>query len=617
MHSDNDYYPFPAEKVLGFLKNESVFAVLETTLCDDENFRSFVSFGLLEKRETDCPKRLDKLFAWAGRMSDLGHYVICAIPYEAGVAMEQSLHLVTEKLPLPATFYIFKHNVIFDHRTGCFSKKFLPEVLPGRISRLWRMKELWFDVGYDEYRRNVQKIKQLIRSGETYQVNYTMRCGFTYTGSIYGLYLDLRAMQPVPYSAFIKDGCSFILSFSPELFFRRTGRQIKVRPMKGTIARGANDRHDTSNAEALRASIKDRAENIMIVDMMRNDLGRICGFGSVIADPLFKVEKYRTLFQMTSTVSGTLNRGVALPAIFRALFPSGSVTGAPKIRTMQIISELEKNPRGIYTGAIGAVLPGGDAVFNVAIRTIQIKGKTGEMGTGSGIVYDSKPEKEYRECLLKSVFLASASKKLMLIETIRWVYPDGYFLLDLHLKRLQRSAEFFRFTFRKKYILGRLEEIAKSFDKKKIYRVRLLLAMDGNISIQPQKVTAENPRMATAGFYGTKTNPDNIFLYHKTTIRETYNRAYQWALRCGYFDAIFENNRGEVTEGAITNIFVMRNGVLYTPPVSCGLLPGVLRQHLLMQGKTQEKILTRKDLLSAEKIFLGNSVRGLVEVHIA
>ncbi|MGB9643484.1 MAG: aminodeoxychorismate synthase component I, partial [Candidatus Ratteibacteria bacterium] len=419
-------------------------------------------------------------------MTSKNHFVFCVISYETGLFIEPVLNY-KGKIPYPAMFLVFKNNVIFDHTKGTFSKKILLNS-KSRLNTQWKMKELWFDTDCFEYSKNIKKIKDYIKKGDTYQVNYTIRSKFNFTGSIYGMYLDLREMQKVPYSAFIRINNQFILSFSPELFFRKTDSLIITRPMKGTIRRGKNSREDENYKEKLKKSTKDRAENLMIVDMMRNDLGRICKYGSIVTNPLFHIEEYKTLFQMTSTITGVLKKNMSLSEVIRAIFPSASITGAPKIRTMQIISELEKSPRKVYTGTIGILKPGGSGIFNVAIRTILINGKSGEMGTGGGIVYDSKPEKEYKECQLKASFLISGCKKMKLIETLRWTSKEGYFLLNLHMKRLCESADFFRFVCDTRKIIKELEKITINFKVEKTYRVRLLLSSDGSFLISYQEI---------------------------------------------------------------------------------------------------------------------------------
>ncbi|HOK79746.1 MAG TPA: aminodeoxychorismate synthase component I [bacterium] len=610
----NKFHSLPAKEILGFLSRFENFCLLESALCDIENFRSIISWGLLFKKFSYDSSSFITHVKWAETISKKGHFVLCILPYEAGIAIEPAFNY-NEKLPYPAIFLVFKNNIIFDHKTGKFSGK-IPLKTEKGFSFGWKMKELWFDTNLSEYSKNIKKIKNYIKQGETYQVNYTIRSKFQFSGSVYTMYLDLREMQKVPYSAFIKIDDQFILSFSPELFFRKTSSLIITRPMKGTIRRGQNPEEDENYKEKLRKSIKDRAENLMIVDMMRNDLGRICRYGSVITNPLFCIEKYRTLFQMTSTVSGILKPNMTLVDIFSALFPSASITGAPKIRTMQIIKEIEKSPRKIYTGTIGVVKPDGDCVFNVAIRTIMINGKKGEMGTGGGIVYDSKAKKEYKECQLKASFLISGCKKMKLIETIRWTSKEGYFLLDLHMKRLCKSAEFFHFICNRSNIIEQLKKITKNFKTDKIYRVRLLLSSDGTVSTSYQEIQPITDKNVMVAISKKKINPDNIFLFHKTTIRDVYNKAHLLAVKNGFFDIIFENSRGEITEGAITNIFIEKNGILYTPAVSSGLLPGVFREYLIKNGRATEKVITRDELIKADKIFVGNSVRGLIEVNL-
>ena len=607
------YHLLPVEGVLKFLSNHRHFAIFESALCDEENHTSLICYGLLHKKYSYNGDSFFRHIKWAEKMINSGYFVICAIPYETGLSIEPVFQY-KEKNLFPAIFFVFKHNIIFDHVTGRFSENF-PVSQSNNLKTEWNMKELCLDTKYQEYINNIRKIKKYIENGDTYQVNYTVRCKFRFTGSVYGMYLDLRNMQQVPYSAFIKDDKRFILSFSPELFFRKNGSLIITRPMKGTIKRGKNQKQDDFFRNKLFSSIKDRAENLMIVDMMRNDLGRICKFGTVVTHPLFHIEKYKTLFQMTSTVTGTLKNNINFGDIFRALFPSASITGAPKIRTMQIISELEKNPRKIYTGTIGIIKPDHSAVFNVAIRTILIDENKGEMGTGGGIVYDSKPEKEYKECLLKASFLISACRKIQLIETFRWTSKEGYFLFDLHLKRLSKSAEFFHFDFDLKKIVHNLEKTAERFDSDKIYRVRLLVSPYSTTSITYQEITLLHKKQK-AVISNKKINSENIFLYHKTTVRDVYDRAHKFATDNGYFDVIFKNKENQITEGSITNVFIEKNGILYTPPVSCGLLPGILRQHLLKNGIAKEKIIDESEIFSADRIFLGNSVRGLVEVEI-
>ena len=351
----------------------------------------------------------------------------------------------------------------------------------------------------------------------------------------------------------------------------------------------------------------------MIVDLLRNDLGRICTTGSIQVDGLFSIEKYETLLQMTSTVSGVLRPQISYYDIFRSLFPSGSVTGAPKIHTMEIIRELERRPRGAYTGAIGFISPHGASVFNVAIRTLVLKDGRAQMGVGGGIVADSDPAEEYRECLLKAAFLTRTPHDFQLIETMLW--KKEFFLLSMHLERLESSAAYFNFTFDRAAILLRLHELSKSFAAEKSYRVRLLLNANGRFTVEDSELSAE-PYGGCVRLSLERTSSNDVFMRHKTTQREIYDRRYAEARAAGLDEVIFQNERGEITEGAISNIFIKTSGKMITPPLSSGVLPGVFRRYLLETDATaEERIVTMEDLKAADAVFLCNSVRGLREVE--
>jgi para-aminobenzoate synthetase/4-amino-4-deoxychorismate lyase len=384
--------------------------------------------------------------------------------------------------------------------------------------------------------------------------------------------------------------------------------------MKGSLARGFTLTEDKIRQDLLKADKKIIAENLMIVDLLRNDLGRIAE--KVWVPKLFTAEKYRTIHQMTSTIAAKLKENISLKSLFTALFPSGSVTGAPKIKTMQIINRLEKEPRGIYTGAIGYISPEKSACFNVAIRTAAIRDDKGEMGIGGGIVYDSNPRQEYEEALLKAKFLREQFYNFELIETILWQNQRGYFLLALHLNRLKKSCDYFsiKLDFEKlNKELTVLENKLKSTNANS--KVRVLVGLEGGIKLEssalgkievPVKIKISPKRI----------NPNDPFLYHKTTKRELYEEELAKAKKEGFFEVIFQNLHSEITEGSITNIFILKNSMFYTPPVKCGLLPGVLREHLFITGKAKEKLLYRADIFGADKVYIGNSVRGLCEAQI-
>ena len=483
----------------------------------------------------------------------------------------------------------------------------------------YRIKNLKLNISKKDYLNSIDKIKDFIRAGETYQVNYTMKYKFDFEGSPYKLYQTLRNNQSVSYGAFIKTKDFKVLSFSPELFFRKKGDEISVKPMKGTIERGRNTKEDRINKNKLKFDIKNNAENIMIVDLLRNDLGMVSRTGTVKVPAIFTVEKYETLFQMTSMVRSRLRKNLSLYELFSAIFPSGSVTGAPKIRTMQIIKELEKEERKVYTGAVGFFTPEKRAVFNVAIRTLLLEGKRAEMGIGSGIVYDSDAVSEYEECKLKAEFLVNPRPDFQLIETMLWSKKGGFSLMKEHLKRLKESAIYFNFRYNEKYIKSVLSEAKKQLCPKFLYKIRMLLDKDGDVDIAHQKLASSINRTATKTAIISRyhTSSKNIFLRHKTTNRMLYDAEYKKYKKLGYYDVLFRNEKGEVTEGAISNVFVKIGKFYYTPPLNCGLLNGVYRRYLLKRkANFREKVLTLNELKNADEIYLVNSVRGINRIDL-
>ena len=410
-----------------------------------------------------------------------------------------------------------------------------------------------------------------------------------------------------------------VLSLSPELFFRREGKHMSTRPMKGTAPRGRTPREDARLKTWLAMDEKQRAENLMIVDLLRNDLGRVAKIGSVEVTDLFTVETYRSVHQMTSGISAELRSDMGLKDMLRALFPCGSVTGAPKVRAMEIIRELEADPRGVYTGAIGHIAPSGDAQFNVAIRTVVLDAQGGEMGIGSGIVANSKADAEFEECLLKAQFLTRPDAPFSLIETIRYERGVGFHLLERHLARLQSSAAHFGYPFSREKTLAALDEEAARVEAP-VAMVRLLLAEDGAITVTSTPI--ELPTKGTVWRFvisDQRLDEKDPFFYHKTTRRQFYDREMerQKALT-GCDEVVFLNKKGELTEGTRTNLFIEIDGRLFTPALTCGLLPGTLREELLdlPRAAASEAILTPQDLLDADRIYLGNSVRGLIRAEL-
>lgn len=460
------------------------------------------------------------------------------------------------------------------------------------------------------YAAAFDRVKTLIEAGDIYQANLTFRARFGLNGDPVALYRDLMAKQPVAYGALINTGSHFVLSRSPELFVANRSGTLSTRPMKGTMARGRTLAEDEAGRALLAADPKNRAENLMIVDLLRNDLGRIAEIGSVTVTDLFSVETFASLHQMTSGITARLLPDLSFPNIIAGLFPCGSITGAPKIRAMEIIADLETGPRGLYTGAIGYRAPNRDFCFNVAIRTATINQHgEGIIGAGGGIVADSQAEAEYAEAGLKLKFFTDPHQPLGLIETLLWEPGKGYWLLERHVQRLEQSARYFGLV--PGDALAALRAAETGFGATPM-RVRLLLDAVSGLSVTavPLPPTSLPFRFTLAATALDSTNP---LLFHKTTRRDVYDLPRQQAAaEHGVDEVVFTNQRGELTEGSITSLFVERDGILLTPPLTAGLLPGVLRAELLATGRAREAVLTPADLAAAEAIFLGNSVRGLL-----
>ncbi|MBE9556570.1 MAG: aminodeoxychorismate synthase component I [Proteobacteria bacterium] len=465
----------------------------------------------------------------------------------------------------------------------------------------------------EQYLDVIGRVKDYIAAGDVYQINFTFHHRFRLTGDPASLYRDLRRRQPVAHGALLQGPDWHLLSLSPELFVEINGGHAVTRPMKGTAQRGATPAEDADIAAWLRADPKSRAENLMITDLLRNDLSRVALIGSVRVPDLFTVETYPTVHQMTSTVEARLRPGMGFRDIVERLFPCGSVTGAPKIRAMEIIHELETGSRGAYTGSVGMVAPNGDLRFNVAIRTLFVgAGGDGEMGIGSGIVHDSDPAAEYEECLLKARFLTAEHEGFQLIETMRWSRGDGFYLLEEHMERLESSARFFGIPCDSSTVRALLALCVRGMNGKQ--RVRLLLDQGGRASATATAVTLPDPPPAVS--YALATRPVDSrdrHRYHKTTRREVLDEERErLAAETGCDEVLFVNERGELTEGSYTNLFVEKGGWLLTPPLSCGLLDGTLRRELLETGgQVEERVLYPRDLEEADAVWLGNSVRGL------
>ncbi len=468
----------------------------------------------------------------------------------------------------------------------------------------------------EDYHRSVKMIRERIRAGDTYQVNFTFRLAAPFDGSVEAFYRDLVNAQTCGYGALIDTGRWVVASASPELFFEWRHGRIVSKPMKGTARRGLMSADDEQQRAMLEASEKDKAENLMIVDMVRNDLGRIARVGSVTVPALFTTEKYDTVWQLTSTVEAEPRPATALNDVFSALFPCASITGAPKVSTMAIITELEADPRGVYCGAVGFGGPGAGGepewAFNVAIRTVLVDRATGiaTYGTGGGVTYDSTPAGEYEEALLKVQVLDRASSSFDLIETIRWSAGDGFWLLDRHLERLTASARYFDILLDPAEVRAALR--AAVAGRSGLLRLRLTVDRTGKIAVE----TGNLPRPSTvrAAVDSMPIDPVDVFLYHKTSNRKIYDGA---RARCGKVDdVILINPVGEVTETTIGNLAVEMNGSWWTPPVSAGLLPGTYRAELLATGRMAERPIAITELKAASGLARLNALRGWEPIEL-
>lgn len=545
------------------------------------------------------------LLAEAEQHTRSGFHAVCALTYEASPAFDSALEThPASDLPL-ASAYIYDRA----DRLSALEK-------PDTQFTVGR----WLpSVSKQEYDHAVAGIRDYIAAGDTYQVNYTIRMLTNFEGNPYALFYALVQAQQAYNCAFIDTDTHTICCASPELFLQLDATHATSRPMKGTAARGLDYRSDILAAQKLHNSEKDRAENIMIVDMIRNDLGKVANPGSVQVKETFAIEKYPTVLQMTSTVDAEIQ--VSIPEIMKAIFPCASITGAPKVRTMQIIRELEPTPRGMYTGTIGYMAPSYSSEnrysrFNVAIRTVVIRKDSGEAeyGVGGGIVWDSEGTSEFAECLAKASILTTDIQEFDLLETMLWTPEGGFFLESLHLARLQNSADYFAFSINMQRIGASLNALAESLSGEP-RRIRLLLSKDGNIQLEHFNVPEDDPKVWRLAIASEPIDAGSRYHYHKTTYRRMYESAKSTHPECD--DVILHNEKGEVTESTIANVVIDKDGGRYTPPISCGVLAGTFRQHLLEKKQIEEMIITLDDLRSADSVHLINSVRKWMPAELS
>lgn len=489
---------------------------------------------------------------------------------------------------------------------GIYKKCIRSVNLPQKESSSYQIGTWQPSTSHKKYLNDIKKIKNYIAQGDTYQVNYTMQLKSSFSGDAYSFFKDLTAHQKADYAAFVEMANFKICSVSPELFFRLEKNRILARPMKGTSQRGMTLKEDKIMQRALLNAPKEQAENLMIVDMIRNDLGRVAQNGSVKVEKLFESRKYPTIWQMTSDVTATTESG--FKELVYALFPCASITGAPKPKTMEIINKLEQEPRKIYTGSIGYFAPDGKAQFNVAIRTALIEKdkKTIQYGVGSGVVWDSDAESEYKECFVKARILKEKQPAFNLLETMLLEENGHLFLKNYHLERLAKSAEYFDF----KLDMLQLEKRLSSFhsNNPKPAKIRLLIEKRGSAQVEILPIE-ENEDVIDTAFAKSVLDKNTPFIYHKTTFRQPYAHAVEEAKRLNLKDLILLNSRGEVCETIIGNIVIQVGETFFTPPVTVGLLEGTFRQFLLDNGKLKEKVLFPNHILTADAVFRINSVR--------
>lgn len=466
-----------------------------------------------------------------------------------------------------------------------------------------------------QYEYSIGRIRELIAAGHTYQVNFSLPLVCDFAGDSQAWYRDLCQAQDAPYSVYLDLGRYKVMCLSPELFFKRQGNCVTTMPMKGTARRGRWLQEDVEIAARLQQSEKDRAENVMIVDLLRNDLGKISQPGTVRVSKLFELERYHTVWQLTSTIESTLTSGIGLTEMLTALFPCGSITGAPKVRTMEIIRELEPFPRNVFTGTIGLMQPNGDCCFNVAIRTVLLDSETGRatFGVGGGITYDSTAAGEYDECLAKAAFLNRSTSDFQLIETLL-LEGGEYFLLERHLVRLRESSEYFGFMLDEARVISELQKIQAEHAEGR-WKVRLLLSKEGKISMSASQLPTTRPQLQRVRLASFAIDSSDPFVFHKTSNRSLYERAFAERGDCA--DVILWNERGEITESTIANVVVSIEGKLYTPPRTAGLLAGVFREELLNQRAICERNIHKDELKSGCSLFLVNSVQKWIPAVIS
>ncbi|MFZ3484330.1 aminodeoxychorismate synthase component I [Sphingomonas sp. 3-13AW] len=551
--------------------------------------------------QADTPEEVAPLLAQLDRAREEGRAVAGFLSYEAGRQAEGLTGTVNAELPL-AWFGIFERGEEIDAAT-------LTAMLPDPGGAWVGAPEP--EIDFPEYARAFERVREWIEAGDIYQANLTFRAAVPVMGDPCALYAAIRPRAAAGHGALVWTGRDWLLSFSPELFFRIDGTSLSARPMKGTARRDPDPARDAAVASALAQDPKQRAENLMILDLLRNDIARVAVPGSVEVPERFVVEHYPTVHQMVSSVIGTLAPDRTPTQALATLFPCGSVTGAPKRRAMEVIDAVERSPRGIYTGAIGDITADGDAAFNVAIRTLHLKpgGQTATLGLGSGVVADSNAAAEWRECHDKARFLSVGQRRFDLIETMAFDPHEGISLLERHLERMKTSARQLGFDFDRHAARNELQ--AATFRLERPSRVRLLLSATGAIAVEAGPLPPRPTEPVDVAVVPLPVPSADFRLRHKTSDRAFYDSARRQA---GCFEVVFLAPDGQLTEGSFTTLFVERDGMLHTPPVAAVLLPGVLRAELMAQRRVVETELRPADL--AQGFYVGNAIRGLIRARL-
>ena len=549
----------------------------------------------IKELKTKDIKEVKHLLAEVEAYQNQGYYAVGYVSYEAAPAFETKFEIIDGPLMSEYLLYFTIHETV---QTEPIPLTYKPIDLP----KSWQ--EL---TSAEEYKAAIEQIHHYIRQGDTYQVNYTVQLQQNLTADPFAIYNRLVVEQNAHYNAFIQHDDVSIISISPELFFKKDGDRLTTRPMKGTTNRGLTTENDLKQAQWLAQDQKNRSENMMIVDLLRNDMNRISKIGSENVKRLCQVEQYSTVWQMTSTIETQLLPNSSLSDVFQALFPCGSITGAPKIATMEIIKKVEKQSRGVYCGAIGILVPQGPSIFNVAIRTLQMEGTKAVYGVGGGITWDSKWEAEYEETKQKAAVLYRQNPRFDLISTGR-VHQGKLLFLEEHMKRLQESSRYFDYPFNKEKVKKQVEDLCQSLDFDTDYRLKMSLAKDGELTFEHNQLTGLADDFCQARLVEQTYPLDSPYTYFKTS--------YRPHISLGPHEQIYYNQKKELLETSIGNLVLKIEDQLYTPPIHLGLLNGIYRQNLIANNQVSERVLTLDNLKQAQAIYGCNAVRGLYELKV-